>query len=86
MPQTAINSLTTQKMIDKHIQANSFTPPLHTLPEDVRKSINQLLETFKSQFAKDETSIGTTYLTKMQTDTGDSEPVLQKPYLIAMKH
>ena len=51
MPQTAINSLTTQKMIDEHVQLGAFTPPLHTLPGDVRKSLNQLLETFKSQFA-----------------------------------
>ena len=63
--QTAISSLTLQKMIDKHVQPNSFTPPLHTLPGDVRKSFNQLLETFKSQLTQDETSIGTTCLTKM---------------------
>ena len=54
IPQTAINSLTTQKMIDEHVQPDSFTPPLHTL-----------LETFKSQFAQDETHIGNTHLTKM---------------------
>ena len=52
-------------MIDRHIQPGSFTPPLHILPEDVRKSLSQLLETFKSQFAQDEASIGNTYLTKM---------------------
>ena len=47
MPQTSFNSLITQKMIDKHIQPDTFTPPLHTLPDDVMKSLNQLLETFK---------------------------------------
>ena len=62
MLQTAGNSLTTQQMIDGHVQPDTFTPPLHTLPDDVRKSLNQLLETFKSQFAQDETSIGTTPL------------------------
>ena len=46
MPQTSVNSLTTQKMIDEHIQPDTFTPTLHTLPGDVRKSLNQLLETF----------------------------------------
>ena len=86
MPQTAFNSPTTQKMIDKHLQPDSFTPPLHTLPEDVGISLNQLLETFKSWFAQDEKSIGTTNLTKMQIDMGNSEPVSQKPYIIAMKH
>ena len=47
MPQTPINSLTTQKMIDEHVQPDTFTPPLHTLPGDVMKSLSQLLETFK---------------------------------------
>ena len=84
--QTTSNSLTTQKMIDEHIQPDSFTPPLHTLLGSVRKSLNQLLETFKSQFAQDETSIGTTHLTKMQIDVGDSGLVSQRSYSIAMKH
>ena len=52
----------------------------------MRKSLNHLLETIKSQFAQDETTIGTTHLTKMQIDMGDSEPVSQKPYPIAMEH
>ena len=84
--QTSINSLTTQKMIGEHIQTDSFTPALHTFPGDVRKSLNQLLETFKSQFAQDETSTGTTHLTKMQIDMGNSEPVLQRPYPISVKY
>ena len=71
MLQTSINSLTTQKMIDEHVQPDTFTPPLHTLPGDLRRSLNQLLETFKLQFAQDETCIGTTNLTKMQIDTGE---------------
>ena len=47
MQQTSINSLTTQKMVDEYVQPGTFTPPLHTLPGDVRKSPNQLLETFR---------------------------------------
>ena len=86
MPQTDINSLTIQRMLDEHIQPDSSTPPLNTLTDDLRKSLNQLLETFKSQFSQDETSIGTTHLTKMLIDTGNSEPVLQRSYPIAMKY
>ena len=86
MPQTSINSLTTQKMIDEDIQPGSLTSPLHTLPGNVRKSFNQLLETFKSQFAQDGTSIGTTHHTKMQIDTGDSEPVSHRSYPITIYH
>ena len=52
-------------MIDMQVQPDTFTPSLHTLLDDVRKSLKQLLETFKSQFAQDETSIGTTHFTKM---------------------
>ena len=55
---TSISSLTTQKMKDEHIQPDTFTPPLHTVLGDARESLNQLLETFKLQFAQDETSIG----------------------------
>ena len=86
MSQTFINSLTTQKMLDKHVQPDTFTSPLHSLPGDVRKSLNQLLEKFQSQFAQDETSLGIIHVNKMQIDTGNSEPVLQKPYPITMKH
>ena len=45
-----------------------------------------LLEEYESQFAKDETSRGTTRLTSMTIDTGTTDPVSQKPYPIAMKH
>ena len=37
MPQSAINSLTTQRVLDEHLQPDTFTPPLHTLPDDVRE-------------------------------------------------
>ena len=45
-----------------------------------------LLKEFKTQFAKDKTSIGMTPLTKMTINTGNSNPVSQKPYPIAMKN
>ena len=73
-------------MIVEHAPLNTSTSPLHTLPGNVMKWLHQLVETFKSQFAQDETSIGTIHLIKMQIDTGDSEPALQRPYPIAMKH
>ena len=52
-------------MIGEHVRPYTFTPALDTLPGDLKKALNQLLETFKLQFAQDETSIGTTQLTKM---------------------
>ena len=44
------------------------------------------LKEYASQFAKHETSTGTTPLTSMMIDTGSSYPVSQKPYPITMKH
>ena len=49
-------------------------------------SLDKLLDSFKPQFAKDKTSIGMTNLAEMQINMGNSNPVLQKPYPIAMKH
>ena len=51
-----------------------------------QQQLDFLLRTFKDQFAKDETTIGTTLLTQMSIDMGDSDPVSKKPYPIAMKH
>ena len=52
----------------------------------MKKKLDEYLRENKSQFTQDETTIGTTPLTKMVIDAGDFEPVLQKPYPIAMKH
>ena len=46
----------------------------------------ELLKEFDSQFAQDDTSIGTTPLTEMTIDMGTSEQLSQKLYPIAMKH
>ena len=51
----------------------------------MQDSLKLLLQEYESQFAKDETTIGTTPLTSMTIDTGTSHPVSQKPYPIAMK-
>ena len=77
MQQTSVNSITTQKMIDEHVEPNTFTPLLHTLLDNVRKSQNQILEKFKLKFPQHETSISKIHLTKMHTDTGHSELVSQ---------
>ena len=42
--------------------------------------------TFRSWFAQDEASIWHNTSNKIQIDTGDSEPVLQRPYPTVMKH
>ena len=52
----------------------------------MQSRLDTLLKDYETQFAKDETSIGTTPLMEMTINTGNSEPVSQKPYTIAMKN
>ena len=62
-------------MLPETIKLDSFTPPKY-----------QLNSTTQKQLDKDETTIDTTPLTQMSIDMGDSDPVSQKPYPVAMKH
>ena len=86
LTQIPINSATTQRMLPESVKPDSFTPPKYQLDSTIQQQLDNLLGTFKDQFAKDEMTIGTTSLTQMSIDTGDSDPVSQKPYPIAMKH
>ena len=65
---------------------DTFNSPCHKLSTAVQNDLELLLQEYESQFAKGETSIGTTPLTSMTIDTGTSDPVFQKPYPIAIKH
>ena len=86
LTQITINSATTQRMLPETVKLDSFTPPKYQLEATIQQQLDFLLKMFKDQFAKDETTIGTTPLTQMSIDTGDSDPISQKPYPIAMKH
>ena len=80
------NSITLQKMMVEQVKPDVFNPPCHKLTTNIQNELNTLLKEYESQFMKDETSIRTTTLTSMVIDTGNSDPVSQKPYPIAMKH
>ena len=73
-------------MMAEQVEPDIFNPPCHTLSTNIQHDLNALWKEYESQFAKDETSIGTTPLTSMMINTGSSDPVSQKPYPIAMKH
>ena len=73
-------------MMAKMVMSDTFNPSCHELSTAVQNDLDLLLQEYESQFAKDETSIGTTPLTSMTIDTGTSKPISQKPYPIAMKH
>ena len=80
------NRVTLKKIMAETVTSDTFNPPCHELSSTVQNDLDLLPWEYESQFAKDETSIGTTPLTSMTIDTGTSEPVSQKPYPIAMKH
>ena len=74
------------KMIDDQVHLHTFTPHLHHLSSKVKQSLDELSDSFKSQFAKDKSSIGMMNLAKMQIDTATPISLSQIPYPIAMKH
>ena len=81
-----MHSITMERMRAEKVEPDTFKPPCHKLKQNIKTKIMELLKECDSQFAQNETSIGTTPLTEMIIDTGTSEPVSQKPYPIAMKH
>ena len=73
-------------MMAEQVKPDIFNPSHHKLATNIQNEFNALLKEYELQFAKDKTSIGTTPLTTMMINTGNSDPVSQKPYPIAMKH
>ena len=80
------NSMTLKKMMSKTVTPDTFNPPCHKLSTAVQHDLELLLQEYELQFAQDETSIGTTPLTCMTIDIGNSDPISKKSYPIAMKH
>ena len=80
------HSITLQKMMAEQIPPDIFDSPHQKLKPGIQSKLDALLKAYESQFAKDEMSIRTTPLTEMTIDTGDLDPILQKPYPITMKN
>ena len=70
----------------EQVKPDTFKSPCHKLKQHIEAKLEALLKEYASQFTQDEASIGTTPLTERMIDVGTSEPVLQKPYPIMMKH
>ena len=85
LAQIPINSATTQQMLPETVRPDSFSPLKYQLDSTTQQQLDFLLGTFKDQFTKDETAIGTTPHTQMSINMEDSDPISQKPYPIAMK-
>ena len=73
-------------MMAEKVEPDTFHLSHHKLKPSIESKLDALLKEYASQFAKDETSIGTTPLTETAIDRGTSEHVSQKPYPIAMKN
>ena len=73
------NSITLQKMMAEQVKPDVFDPSCHKLTTNIQNKLDTLLKEYESQFTNHETSIGTTPLTSMTIDTGNSDPVSQKP-------
>ena len=73
-------------MISETVTPDTLIPPWQELSAPIQDSLKLLLQEYKSQFVKDETTIGTTPLASMTIETVPADPVLKKPYPIAMKH
>ena len=71
-------------MMAEQVQPDAFNLLCHKLRCSIESKLDALIKEYVSQFAKDETSIGTTPLMEMTIDTGTSDPVSQKTYPIAM--
>ena len=75
------NSVTLKKMMSETVTPDTFNPPWHELSAPIQDNFKLLLQEYESQFAKDETTIGTTPLTSMTIDLGTTDPVPRNPIL-----
>ena len=53
---------------------------------EYKQEFEQLCHEFEDIFSKDSADLGKTPLLKMDIPTGDSPPVSQRPYTLALKH
>ena len=51
-----------------------------------REAFENLCSEFEEIFSKDSADLGKTPLLKMDIPTGDSPPITQRPYTLALKH
>ena len=62
------HSITTKRMMTKKVEPDTFPPPCHKVRTDIETKLEELFKEYQSQFTQDETTNGTTPLTKMKID------------------
>ena len=58
----------------------------HETPPEIKKALEKLCDKFQKVFSQNPADIGQTPLIEMDIPTGDSPPIAQKPYPLALKH
>ena len=53
-------ALPLSKITAEKVEPDTFKPPQHKLKPNIETKLTELLQEYNSQFAQDETSIGTT--------------------------
>ena len=56
------------------------------IADEQRKAFKDLCTEFSDIFSTDSGDIGKTPLLEVEIDTGDSLPIIQKPYTLPLKH
>ena len=64
-------------MMAEKVTPNIFNSPCHELSTNIQHELDALLKEYESQFAKDDTSVGTTPLTSMMKTQGLPTPSLR---------
>ena len=67
-------------MMAQEVKPDIFGALHHKLKPGIQSKLDALVKEYESQFPKDVTSIGTTPLMEMTINTGNSDPISQKPY------
>ena len=67
-----MHSITIERMMAEKVEPDTYKPPHHKLKHNIKTKLMELLKEYDSQFAQDETSIGTTPLAEMIIDTETS--------------
>ena len=75
--------ITSPADVDEHRKAELQDA---VVTEEERNQFKQLCEEFTEVFSKSSEDIGRTPLVTMEIETGDSPPVCQKPYNLALEH
>ena len=63
-----------------------LTCKMQKLQKNIKKLFKELYDEYKDIFSVDSIDKGKTPWLEMEIDTGDSQPIIQNPYSLPLKH